>query len=291
MKQQRKDFFMFTIQKYLLISSILFGHLSNTMNSNFNDFSNDYIKLVIPYLHNQPSFLNKSPDEQINPLKYFYTNIVHFASVNKRINSIVNNFLSKNISYQNLIHLHKEKELTLFYCPCEKNEKLYYVEVNLHFEKTYWNNRLLKNTHNYALILRLHTYDTSAKHKKLITDMSKIWVQKSFDSYYVHTNYLKYCVKYIISQHRESEKIQENSIDTIKEIIENITTLNNIITKSETNQMTPSICSFKFLEKSTLYTLPLIYCQFFEPFTWDLFCQLITLKYDARVNNVTNILF
>jgi hypothetical protein len=31
---------------------------------NFNDLSNDYIKLVIPYLHDQPSLLNKSPDEQ-----------------------------------------------------------------------------------------------------------------------------------------------------------------------------------------------------------------------------------
>jgi len=282
---------MLTIQKYLLISSILFGHLINTMNSNFNDFSNDYIKLVILYLHDQPCELNKSPDEQItlkepsdqqiNPLKYFYSNILHFASINKRINRIINNLFSEDISYQNLVRLHKEKELTLFYCPCKKNEKLCYVEVKLHFEEIGWKKYPLENARNYGLILKLYTYDISARHDQLMHEIRKIWVNKRLDSYYDHSDYLEYCMKYI-----KSEKIQENSIDTIKTIIENITTLSNIFTENNTKQIS-AYFSFDFQNNSNLYILPRICCQFFEPFTWDVFCNLITLKYDARVNNVT----
>ncbi|HTM06681.1 MAG TPA: hypothetical protein VL201_05600 [Patescibacteria group bacterium] len=114
-----------------------------------------------------------------------------------------------------------------------------------------------------------------------MTELSDAWVRKSPNSYFDHTDYLQYCTKYI-----ESEKIKENPTNTIEKNIKNITTLSNIFTKNNTKQISASF-SFKFQENYTLYRLPRICCQFSEPFTWDVFCQLITLTYDARMNNVT----
>lgn len=250
---------MQTHKAFILLGQLLFPFFDHAMQ--FTDLPCELIMRLIPYLeplYNNTAIIDQSNakklDKQQNPLKYFCKNVLNLNLVNKKTNTIVNNYFSdKLVFYKAMIELDRTNELTLLYCRFKKNEQEYYYEIKLNFSEEY---------QNYALILFVHKYNALCLYEEVLTEMRNQFTKNGG----TFATYFDICIQCI-----EDKTIQDK-----------VTAWKNLFNINNAKVFGVEITRCKVLDTTNLYTLPLSPCNFAHPFTFGLLCELVRLKYDER---------